>query len=69
MFIRNISTGEIAAMTDFIDSVKDDILVESILTKMCIPMDDDIDTVLYYLWFDDEPAWEVIIKEYGMETY
>lgn len=56
-------------MTDFIDSVKDDILVESLLTKMCIPMDDDIDTVLYYLWFEDVPAWEVIIKEYGMETY
>ena len=54
MFIRNISTGEIAAMTDFIDSVKDDILVESLLTKMCIPIDDDIDTVLYYLWFDDD---------------
>lgn len=69
MFLKRISTGELISFADFIDKIKGDKLVESLLHKLCIDINDDIDTVLHELWFLEDAAWDVIIKEYGMEMY
>ena len=69
MFLKRISTGELISFADFIDKIKGDKLVESLLHKLCVEIDGDIDTVLHELWFMEDAAWGVILKEYGMEMY